>query len=86
MEGKQIAVKKIVLQIGKKEIDLSVDEAKELRRVLDELLSNQQTVYPLWYWYPHITYGHWQVTCGNTGTLMVSSSSGTYSHELSGAA
>lgn len=73
MADKQIEVKQVVLQIGKKEINLSVDEAKELRRVLDELLSNQQTVYPMWYWYPQVTYGSWHVTSGESGTLTIGS-------------
>lgn len=74
MADKKIEVKKIVLEIGNNEINLSVDDAKELRRVLDELLSNQQTtVYPPWYWYSNTTYGQWTVTCGDSGTLTIGS-------------
>lgn len=50
-------IKKVVLQLGKKEIELSVDEAKKLHEALNELFEAKVVKevvhhhdYPRWYW------------------------------------
>ena len=53
-------VKKIVIQMGKKDVELTLDEAKELRNALDDLFPMKSgpiivPVYPSWpyrYWEP----------------------------------
>jgi len=51
-------IKKIVLEIGDKEIELTPDEAKELKDVLNNLFGEKDIVYipkpyPVYHPYPH---------------------------------
>lgn len=49
-------VKKIVLQLGKREIELTVAEAKELFKGLDELFGEKTVEHHYhrpWYWKPY---------------------------------
>lgn len=41
----EIKVQKIVIQIGKKEVSLTVGEAKELQKILDETFGKKEIVY-----------------------------------------
>jgi len=72
-----ISIEKIVLKLGKKEIHLTVEEAKELHSVLKDtfFFSNpawqpwyRDTVHiPYVYWgYPQITDTSYTVTCAST--------------------
>ena len=69
-------IEKIVLNIGDKEIDLSLDEAKELKSILNKLFGTKETViwrdrdvyiprpYPVWIQrreYPD--WSHWDIIC-----------------------
>ena len=72
----EISISKIVIKIGKKEIELSPEEAKELQNVLQETLGKNNTVYipkpypvypnPNPYPY-HIPY--WTVTVGDSSVI-----------------
>jgi hypothetical protein len=42
--SKKVSIKKIVLSVGDKEISLSLEEAKELRAILDEVFDNNNTI------------------------------------------
>jgi hypothetical protein len=66
---KQMGISKIVVKMGKREIDLSVEDAKNLFRLLEEMFGEKikevhhDHYYPRWLWnYP--TY-----YCGSSGTL-----------------
>ncbi len=52
---KKPTIKKIVLTIGGKDLELSLDEAKELRDILHDTFpesSTERTIIPYWpYWY-----------------------------------
>jgi len=59
-------IKKIVLSVGDKEIELTPDEAKELRKILGDLFGEKETTvipvpYPVQPYYPWTIWG--------TGTL-----------------
>jgi len=41
----KIEVQKIVIQIGKKEVSLTIGEAKELQKILDETFGKKEIVY-----------------------------------------
>ena len=66
------AIQKIVLQIGRKTLELSPAEAKDLHGILDELYGDKvvRHTWPQWYYQstPTIT-PYWQITtCGSTGS------------------
>jgi hypothetical protein len=71
--SKKIEVKKIVIQLGDKEAELTIEQARELKDALNELLGLKETVYlspsPIVvdrpYTRPYSPY--WSVTYGNTG-------------------
>jgi hypothetical protein len=80
-------IKKIVLQIGEKEIELSLDEAKELKKILGDLFKEKETVYvpspyPVYPYFPNI----WRVTYNplDNGITYVSSGSSTSATLTSG--
>jgi len=41
----KIEIQKIVIQIGKKEVSLTIEEAKELQNILDQTFGKKETVY-----------------------------------------
>lgn len=65
---REVSIKNVVIKIGKKEIALSLEEARELKDVLDRTLGgNEKTIWvpstPVIIerpWYP--SYPHWYVT------------------------
>ena len=64
-------IKKIVLSVGDKEIELTPDEAKELRKILGDLFGEKETTvvpmpYPVYPNYPYFG-GTW-VTTWSEGT------------------
>lgn len=76
----KVEISKINIQIGKKEIELSLEEAHELQQILNETFGKEKTVfYPS---YPVIVerpvyprWNYWTVTCGdsaNAGTFTLS--------------
>jgi hypothetical protein len=77
---KKIEVTKVVIRIGDKPVELTIDQARELKDALNELLGSKETVYlpssPVIidrpYPYPYTPY--WTITYGNTGTVTYSAS------------
>jgi len=67
-------IKELKLQLGEKEVSLTMDEAKKLREALDELFGKEvvKEVYyydqrPFWQWWPSTwcdwtTYGPYRIT------------------------
>jgi hypothetical protein len=85
--NKKVEVSKINIKIGKKEIPLSLNEAKELRDILNDTFGKQETVYlsgtpypvyprPYRYWYPtyapYVTYSGSNVSDNDTYSLIIS--------------
>ena len=69
-----VQIEKIRIKIGEKELDLSIEEAKELQSVLNDLFKVKEVdppyVYPIWvtHTWPEYPYKRWDVyyTCDNT--------------------
>lgn len=85
-------IEKIVIEFNGKKIDLSIKDAKELQKVLDELFGEKTTriSYPVYIERPYYHKPYWygdRVWCStmaqtkgtNRGTLMLSNCSGTAS-------
>lgn len=82
----KIEIKKIRLEIGKKKIDLSLQEARELQRILADLLGIKKeraaktifvnVPYPAPIYLEPIPVDHWKVVPmwvgGDTGTVVIS--------------
>lgn len=75
--NKKIEVSKIVIKIGDKEAELTIEQAKELKDVLGELFGKDHEriyipqpypVYPTPYIYPR-----WEVTYTDNGTRTIDS-------------
>ena len=53
-------IKKIVLDLGKKQVELTPEQAKKLKAALDEMFGERvvREVYPndYWRWYPYWSY------------------------------
>ena len=67
----EVVISKINIKIGKKEIELSLDEAKELREILNVTFGEKEMVYvphpyPVPAYYP---YRYREVIYSNTGTV-----------------
>jgi hypothetical protein len=67
-------IKKIVFSVRGKTLELTKDEARELKDILSDLFGGNQTVY-VDRWHPTYpwTYPHWTYTAsdlGQSGTLM----------------
>lgn len=56
---KQSKVVKVTVQLGDVEVSLTVDEARDLHRVLSDLLGKPVTYTTPWY--PSYPYIHWKV-------------------------
>lgn len=83
---KEIEVKSLKLAIGKREIDLTIEEARKLRTALDEIFGTgtirHEHHYDRWWWpasLPIITYtgpdksNGYSITCNNaTGLIRAS--------------
>ena len=49
--SKDVEIKKMVIKMGKKDVDLSIDEAKKLHEALDTLFGKKEVYsYPYWDW------------------------------------
>ena len=73
-----VKVKKIVLEINDKKIELSVEEAKELQKLLGDTLGRDvhyHYTYPIYVERPH--YPYWTVSSGGSGTITYTSTSGS---------
>ena len=75
----EISISKINIRIGKKEVELTPDEAKELQEILNETFGKKEIVYipspypvvqPVQPVYP--PYRYWEITYGNTGVVTYS--------------
>lgn len=77
--NKKIEIKKVVIQIGDKEAELTIEQARELKDALNELLGKKETVYlpssPVIIERPYPR-PYWATTWGNTSGI---SGSVTYS-------
>jgi hypothetical protein len=70
------SIKKIVFNVNGKTLELSKDEAKELKDILSDLFGEKETVYvdrwhptyPSWR-YPHWTYMAGGTLAGQSGTM-----------------
>lgn len=74
----KIEIKRIVIKLRDKEINLTVDEAKELQSVLGNMFGAKTTEWvtvPYPYYVPYnpwpYRYDHWYVTYGNGDTAGV---------------
>lgn len=58
MEKNRIEVKSVKLQLGRKEVELTIDEAKKLKAALDDMFTSKvvREFYHGWYYYPTYTY------------------------------
>jgi hypothetical protein len=76
----KVEIKKVVLKIGKKEIELSLSEAKELQELLNEtfgkatvisspIIIERDRYHPYPYW--HGTY--WSTSCDSSGKYTITS-------------
>jgi len=83
-------IDKIVLKIGKNVVELSPDEAKELKDMLNELYGGEQvkyipspyTIYPRWIYSDPWEYTRWTppiITWGNTDGASTGGTIVTYS-------
>ena len=74
MKDEKIEISKIVLNIGKKEISLTPEQASELRDSLCNLLGNRPNLYPQYY---SGTYSNNEIqpshtiTCSDSGTRTI---------------
>ena len=86
MENKT-EIKKIVLQLGKKEVELTVEECKKLKEVLSEMFGKDVVKeihhhdYYKWYWQHPVTYYTNQTSplanqiyCSNTASISMDGS------------
>ena len=67
----KVTISRINIRIGDKEIPLTLDEAQELRQILDETFGQKTVFYPLWWERPYIR--HWEaptITCSSDSTIM----------------
>jgi hypothetical protein len=86
--SKKIEIKKVVIQIGDKEAELTIEQARELKDALIDLLGKKETVYlpasPVVIerpYYPH--YPNWTVTWDGTRTNPTTYPGGTITYSLS---
>ena len=74
MENKKVEILKIVIKVGEKEATLSLDEAKQLRDVLDNLLGNKNSITYIPYSIPYINpnpyYPYWNITTCSSGNAV----------------
>jgi hypothetical protein len=67
------SIKKIVFNVNGKTLELSTDEAKELKSILSDLFGEKETVYvDRWHHSYPWSYPHWTYTSsciGQSGTL-----------------
>jgi hypothetical protein len=61
MVDKKIAIQSLKLKLGNKEVELTIEEAKELKAALDGLFEKEivKEVCNKWWWYP-VTYQYYQ--------------------------
>ena len=53
----EVKVEQIVIKIGEREVVLNIEEAKELKKVLDDLFNTTIVTYPVYPYY----YGNWRI-------------------------
>jgi len=88
-KNKEVKINTIELVIGNEKIKLSLDQAKELKKILDELFVRQTTkeyitvpYYPYYikYDYPH---KYWEIMCEDTSATKFESVTTVSSLQLS---
>ena len=64
----KVEIEKIIIKVGDKELSLSVDEAKELKTILNELFAEKEIVYSpiIIEKFRRYVYPHWEITCGES--------------------
>lgn len=82
-------VAKVILNVAGKEIELTLEQAKELHEVLGNLMGQPDKVMspvwpwqPVWYVYPYWQYGNWTVTRGSSGGINAGQTWGNYTVSL----
>jgi hypothetical protein len=75
MSDPKVEITKITIKVGDKQAELTVQEAKELHRILDEMFKRQDVtyvpVYPTLPYYPiYPTWTYW-TTCTSNGTFNI---------------
>ena len=80
---REVKIEKIVLRIGDKEINLSVQEARELRDILNSNFGERiiERYHDLWYWQPYThTHGSsvsWTTSLSGSNVILCSSNTST---------
>lgn len=75
MKNDKIEVQKIDIKIGDKTISLKPEQAKELKKILNEMFeeSTEKTTHHYWWHWPTYSqpytphYSPWTITCGGSG-------------------
>jgi uncharacterized membrane protein len=80
--SESVEIKKIVIKINDTELSLSPDDARELKKILDELIGTKETVYvpsyphyPIYWYYeqPMTQPYRWTINCDSSNnTLCIS--------------
>jgi hypothetical protein len=78
-ESKSVAITKVVVKMGKMEVSMTVEEAKELQDVLNKTFCSVEVRRPIYIDYPvYRPYTWWSVKPDyTTGVVYCSSTSGT---------
>ncbi len=69
--SKSIEIQKIVLRVGGKEIALSLEEARELQKILNDAFERDRYIYVPYTIPAPYPYPHWTITYGDTGMFSV---------------
>lgn len=77
----KVEIKKVVINIGGKELNLTVEEAKELRDLLNGTFGEKETIYipqyPVYPDNPYYPWRYWKVDWQYCPTITVSNTSCT---------
>ena len=68
-------ISKIVVKMGKREVNLSVEDAKNLFRLLEEMFGEKIKEVHHDHWHPRWNWSYPTYYCGSSGTLTYSESS-----------
>jgi hypothetical protein len=78
MPDAQVEIKKVVIKIKDIELSLTIDEARALKKILNDAFGDKETIYvptyPIYPTYPTIPWQPWIITY-TTGTLCLAQES-----------
>ncbi len=63
-----VEIKKVIIKVGDHEFALSLEEARGLKRILEDMFGGERTVYVPSYPYPVPYYQPWVVTYTTSGS------------------